>query len=174
MSKLPNTLFFVILIVSLFPVYCSIPHRVLPQKDIQPSELNEPTLDKKVLVASRYSEFKEAVIEKLKEAFKDQPVYIKFIGLDELEKEDANQYNAVVMLNKCMAWQMDRNVIGFLKRYEDHSNMIVLTTSGDSDWLPKMEGRNFDAISSASEKVNVDEVANQIIDKINVLIEGSR
>jgi len=118
MNKRLKTLFFIILIVSLFYVYCSVPHRVLPQKDIQASELNEPTLDKKVLVASRYSEFKAAIIENLKETFKDQPVYIKFIGLGELEKEDAKQYDAIVMLNKCMAWQMDRNVVGFLKQYK--------------------------------------------------------
>ena len=95
----------------------------------------------------------------MKEAFKERPIYIKIIGLGELENEDAKQYNTVVMLNKCMAWQMDRKVIEFLKRYEDHGNMIVLTTSGDGDWLPKMEGRNFDAISSASEQANIDEVA---------------
>jgi len=171
MIKRLNNLFFIILLVSLFQVYCSVPHRVLPQKNMPASELNEPTLDKKVLVASRYSEFKEAIIEKLKEVFKDQPVYIKFVGLGELEKEDAKQYYAVVMINKCMAWQMDRNVIGFLKRYEDQGNMIVLTTSGAGNWLPKMEGRNFDAISSASKKAKVDEVAGQIIDKVNSLIE---
>jgi hypothetical protein len=171
MSKLLNTLFFLILIISLFQVYCSVPHRVLPQKDMPASELNEPSLDKKVLVASRYSEFKEAVIEKLKEAFKDQPVYIKFIGLGDLEQEDAKRYNAVVMINKCMAWQMDRNVIGFVKRYKDQGNMIVLTTSGDGNWLPKMEGRNFDAISSASKQANVDKVAGQIIDKVNSFVQ---
>lgn len=170
MFKRLNSLLFIIIIISLFHVCCSVPHRVLPQKDMPASELNDSTLDKKVLVASRYSEFKEAVIGKLREAFNDQPVYIKFIGLENLGKEEANQYDAIVILNKCMAWQMDRKVIGFLKRHEEHSNMIVLTTSGDGNWLPKMEGRNFDAISSASEKAKVDEVANQIIDKIKTLI----
>ena len=171
MIKRLYSLFFIILVVILFQVYCSVPHRVLPQKDMPASELNEPTLDKKVLVASRYSEFKEAVIGKLSKTFKDQPVYIKFIGLGSLEKEDAKQYNAVVMINKCMAWQMDRNVIGFLNRYEDQGNMIVLTTSGDGNWLPKTEGQNFDAISAASKKADVDKVTNQIVEKVNSLIE---
>jgi len=49
--------------------------------------------------------------------------------------------------------------------------MIVLTTSGDGDWLPKMEGRNFDAISSASEQANIEKVAGQIIEKINSLVK---
>ena len=87
-----------------------------------------------------------------------------------MKKEDATDYNAVVMLNKCMGWQMDRNVNGFLKRYQDHKNMIVLTTSGDGGWLPKMKGRNFNAISAASKKANVEDVANQVISKIYMLL----
>lgn len=53
---------------------------------------------------------------------------------------------------------------GFLDRYKDHSNMIVFTTSGDGDWLPKMDGLNFDAITSGSKKVDLDKVAQEIID----------
>jgi hypothetical protein len=49
--------------------------------------------------------------------------------------------------------------------------MIVLTTSGDGDWLPKMEGRNFDAISSASKQANVDAVAGTIIAKVERLLQ---
>jgi hypothetical protein len=163
--------FFVVLIVSLFQIHCSVPHRVLPHKDIQPSELNQPSLDKKILVASRSSEFKQAIVDKIKEAFQEKPVYVKFIGVREIKKEDAAQYHAIVMINTCMSWDMDRSVHGFLDRYKDHSNMIVLTTSGDGGWLPKMKGRNFDAISSASKKVKIDEVANKIIDRINSLID---
>jgi len=166
-----NSLFCTILIVSLFQSHCSVPQRVLPQKDMPASELNEVTLDKKVLVASRYSEFKAAVIEKLKATFMEEPVYIKFIGLGELEKEDASRYDAIAIINKCMAWQMDRKVINFLKRYDDQGNIIVLTTSGDGNWLPHMEGRNFDAVSSASEHAKVDEVAQKIIKKINSLVQ---
>lgn len=161
---------FIILVATLFLWQCSVPHRVLPHKDIQPGELNESFLEKKVLIASRSSAFKQAVVEKIKEAFQDKSVYVKFIGLGEIEQEKAEQYGAIVMINTCMSWDMDRSVHGFLDRYQDHSNMIVLTTSGDGNWLPKMKGRNFDVVSSASKKVKVEEVANQIIEKIKALI----
>lgn len=161
---------FIVLIVILFQLHCSVPHRVLPHKDIQPGELNEPSLDKKVLVAARSSEFKQAIVEKIRAAFQDRPVYIKFIGLGEIDQEKAEHYHAIVMINTCMSWDMDRSVHGFLDRYKDHRNMIVLTTSGDGNWLPKMKGRNFDAISGASKKTKIEEVAGQIIDIINMLI----
>ncbi len=165
---------FVILIATLFQLQCSVPHRVLPHKDIQAEDLNESSLDKKVLVASRSSDFKQAVVDKIKLAFQDKPVYVRIIGLGEIENEKAEQYQAIVMINTCMSWDMDRSVHGFLDRYEDHSNMIVLTTSGDGNWLPKMKGRNFDAISSASKNVDLDKVAGEIIDKINRLLGNKK
>lgn len=171
MNKKFYALCLIILVATLFHTQCSVPHRVLPHKDIQPSELNQSTLDKKVLVASRSSEFKQAIVDKIREAFQEKAVYVKFIGLGEIEKEKAEHYDAIVMINTCMSWDMDRSVHGFLDRYKDHNNMIVLTTSGDGNWLPKMKGRNFDAISSASKMANVDEVAGNIIMKIGRLIE---
>jgi hypothetical protein len=170
MKKLTLTALILIFLMSLLQMNCSVPHRVLPQKDIQPGEINEPTLDKRVLIASRFSEFKQEIIDRIKEVYQDKPVYLKIIGLEDVKKEDANTYSAVVLINKCMAWQMDRNVNAYLKRYDGHKNFIVFTTSGDGNWLPKMEERNFDAISSASEIAKVDEVASQIINKINILI----
>jgi len=161
-----------LLSVSIMQVSCfSVPHLFWPQKDIQPTELNEPSLGKKVLVDSRSSEFKDAVVKKIGEAFKDEPIYVKFIGLEQLEKEDGANYAAVVLINKCMSWDMDRNVNAFLKRYKEQSNIIVLTTSGDGGWLPKMKGRNFDAISSASQEDKIDEIADEIISKVRLLLQ---
>lgn len=163
---------FGVLLVSVMQLSCfSVPHLIWPQKDIEISEVNEPALEKKVLVASRSSEFKDAVVGKIKEAFKDEQVYMKFIGVELLEKEKATDYDAIVMINTCMSWDMDRNVKGFLKRHEDQSNMIVLTTSGGGDWMPKMKGRNFDAVSAASKKEKVDEIASNIVDKIRLLLQ---
>ena len=137
------------------------------------SEINEPSQDNKILIAARKSEFKNAVVEKIKVAFSDESVYIKLIGVHELKGEKGENYSAVVIINTCMGWSMDRHVKKFLNRHEDQSKMIVLTTSGDGDWMPKMEGYSFDAISSASEKHEVDEVAKNIIDKVRMHIQKS-
>jgi hypothetical protein len=164
-----------LLSLSIMQLSCfSVPHLFWPQKDIQPHELHEPSLGKKALVASRSSEFKDAVVEKIKSAFKDESVYVKFIGLEQLEKENGAEYSAVVLINTCMSWDMDRNVKAFLKRHKEQSNIIVLTTSGSGGWLPKMKGHNFDAISSASQEDKVDVVADEIITKVRLLIQGER
>ena len=160
-----------VLLLGITQLSCSAPHLFYPQKDIEISELNKPSLEKKVLIASRRSDFKNSIVSSIREAFKDKPVYMKFIGLDQLRKEDATDYSAVVLINTCMAWSMDRNVNGFVKRHGDQSNMIVLTTSGDGNWMPKMKERNFDAISSASEEHKIEEVAEKIINKVNSLLQ---
>jgi hypothetical protein len=142
-----------------------------PQKDIKSYELKDPSLEKRVLVASRSSEFKDAIVDQIRDAFKDEPVYLKFIGIDQLNEEDGTDYAALVLINTTMSWGMDLDVKAFLNRHKDHKNMIVLTTSGDGDWLPKMEGRNFDAISSASKQANVDAVAGTIIARVERLLQ---
>lgn len=167
-----KSVFTTITIASLLYISCSVPQRVLQQEDMPVSELNDPALKTKVLIAARYSEYKEAVIEKFKNAFADQPVYIKVIGMEYLENENTEQYTAILLISKCMAWSLDRNIVDFLKHNEDHGKMIVFTTSGDGNWQPKMKVRDFDTISSASEMARVDEIATQLIEKVNLLILG--
>jgi hypothetical protein len=160
----------IVLIFGLFQMHCvSVPHLIWPQKDIQQNQLNAPVLEKKVLVASRSSEFKDAIVSKIAATFKDQSVFVKFIGLDLLKEEDGDQYDAVVVINTCMSWSLDRPVNAFLDRYQKQAHIIVLTTSGSGEWMPKMKGRQFAAISAASKMVTVDAVADNIINRVNAL-----
>jgi len=161
-------LFFLLMFcISISILRCvSVPHMVLPQKDISSSELNDAILDRKILVAARSSAFKEAIISQIQKAYQDKPAYIKFIGLSDLKKEDASAYDTVVLMNKCMSWDLDRNVKEFLKRHKDHRHVIILTTSGAGDWRPKMNDREFDVITSASTIARVDEVARELIAKM--------
>ncbi|MBN2010547.1 hypothetical protein JW960_14470 [candidate division KSB1 bacterium] len=170
MDKQFRILQFIMLTLSLSLLNCSRAFNVFQQDDYPASELNAPELANKILVASRYSDFKEAVNEKLKEMFNDQPVYIKFIGLSNIENEDVKKYNAIIIINQCMGKQMDPAVTNFLNNYDDHNKIIVVTTSGAGGYKPEWEGRQFDVISSASKKAKVDEVTDQIAEKVNSLI----
>jgi hypothetical protein len=149
---------------------CVVPRLIWPQSDIARSDLNLPSSEKSVLVASRASEFKDAVVARLRQDLAAAPAYVKFIGLDDLEREDAAAYDAVVIMNTCMAWGLDPKVDGFLKRSKDRSNIVVLTTSGNGTWMPKAEGRGFDAIASASKKTDVDKIADTILEKLRILL----
>ena len=145
------------------------PHYFWPKKDIETSELNQPSLEKRILVASRSSKFKIAIIEKIKEEFENDSVYFKFTGLKKIKGEDTDFYNTVVLINTCMAGGMDPIAKRFVKQYKD-KRIIVLTTSGDGGWLPKIKDQSFDAVATASEKDKTDSVAKEIIDKIRTIL----
>lgn len=162
--------FMLFLLLSLVLVNCAVPRLIWPQKDINAYNINEPSLQKSILVASRSSEFKDAVVKKIGESFTEKAVYLKVIGLNDLAQQDVSGYTAIVIVNTCIGWGIDRKTKTFLDKTEKQDNVIILTTSGDGDWKPKMENYSFDAVSSASELVKTDEVAEEIISKLNALL----
>lgn len=162
-----------VLLLCLMHLSCAIPRMIWPQRDIDTSELTAPSAQKRLLVASRSSEFKDALVSRIRAAFEQESTYVKFIGLEGLKQEDGETYDAVVLINTCIAWGLDPEVDSFIKRHTDHSRMIVVTTSGDGKWKPDKKGRAYDAISSASKQANVDVIADEIITKIHLLFEQS-
>lgn len=166
-----------ILVISVFAiaavsVRCSMPRRLWSGRDIVATELHDPTEGKRVLVASLSTEFKDAVVARIMELFKDDPVYIKFIGLGALENEDADLYSAVVVINRCVAWGMSPKAQSFVDRYHDRDHIVVLTTSGDGEWAPDRSDASYDAITTASVKTDVNIVADKISARIRTLIAG--
>jgi hypothetical protein len=152
---------------------CGLPHYIWPQSDIEFYEINQETLDEKILIASRKSEFKNAVVNKIEDAFIGKAVYIKIIGLDSLKNEDAKRYSAVLIINTGMAWEIDRKAEAFLDKYGALDSVIVLTTCMSGDMLPDMEDRQIDAISCASAEEQINPVADEIIGKLDKIIGGS-
>ena len=146
---------------------------VIKQEDIQPSEQNESSLDNKILIAARKSNFKKAVIDKIKEKLKNDSIYIKTIGLTSLENEDISPFNAILIINKTMAWNWDYKVKKFLRNNPKHDNVIILTTSGSGNWKPRGKNRNFDAVTASSERGNPDLLAENIVGKVKKMIPQS-
>jgi hypothetical protein len=157
---------------ALLSIGCSVPRRIWSGDDIEPSELHEPSAGNRVLVAALSSEFKDALVARVKSDFADEPVYIKFIGLDDLDEEHAADYAAVVLINSCIAWGLSPKVDSFLERHDSLETVIVLTTSGDGGWLPDKKGRSYDAIATASVPADVDAVADALAAKIRAILAG--
>ncbi len=149
---------------------CALPRLFTPQSDIEGYVAVYGSGEHSLLVASRSSAFKDAVVEGIDRAFAGESVAIKFVGLQKVKYEDAGDFDTVVIINTCIAWGMDPQVDGYLNKYSDASNIIVLTTSGAGDWLPKKQNRTFDAVASASEMMRVDEVTAEIVEKVRGLM----
>jgi len=146
---------------------CALPQLLSTQKDLPPSETIGPTDGHVVLVASRSSEFKKTLVEKLIEAVVSAGMAQKTVGVGDLKEIEASEYDVIVVISTCLGWELDRDVQTFLNRQEKHTNIILVTTSASGGWLPDKGGRDFDAISSASKMTTADVVVRDVLSRIN-------
>jgi hypothetical protein len=135
---------------------------------VKTTETGDPRARNKVLIATQRSEFKEAVVSRIVEDLKEDLSYVKVIDLKGLKEEPATAYDAVVVVNTCKAWRMSRGASRFVKNFEDKEKVVLLTTSGGGDWMPKPAG--VDAISSASKSNKVDPLADEIVEKVRKIL----
>jgi hypothetical protein len=149
---------------------CALPRLFWPQSDAGSHELVYGSGEHSLLIAAISTEFKDAVVETIIMSLDDESIAIKTVGLHRLKYEDPGDFDAVVIINACIAWGMDPQVDGYVDKYGDAGNIIVLTTSGDGDWRPGSHGRAFDAIASASDMARVDAVAGEIVEKVKALL----
>lgn len=165
--------FFLILFsvwISMLLFQCAVPRYFWSEDDMQSEETGIPSSEKKLLIASPYTDFKQAVVKKIKLSLSNDSIYVKTIGLSQLDAEKCADYSAVLVINTCIAWGMERKVTAFLKQQKNHGNIIVLITSGDGKWLPNKKGREFDAVASASETDQSETIAEKTLSKIHLFL----
>jgi hypothetical protein len=150
---------------------CAFPQKFWPQKDMHASDHVFSDVRPAVLVASRSSEYKHALLEKLSLLMEQDRIGFKVIGVEMLKTVDALDYDAVVIINTCLAWGYDENVQGFIDRQPRHDHMIILTTSGKGDWRPREQKHDFDAMSAASNPADADRMARTVADKLNAILK---
>lgn len=131
---------------------------------LKTTEFGAPDLPKRVLVAADATDFKTRVIEQVRTAFSGEPVYFKLIDVRNLEEETADDYDAVVLLNTCLAWSINSNVKEFVRATPETRKIFVITTAADDAWEPDITG--VDAMTSASNPDQTDRLADIIEQRI--------
>jgi hypothetical protein len=114
-------------------------------------EVNSPTAEHRVLIATQGSEFKGALVDGIVSRLKPGGAYVKVIDVSELSKIDESAWTAIVLIS---SWEMRRpepNVKTFVDQSRSTQKVIIMNTSGRGDF--KMEG--VDAISGASVMTDV-------------------
>lgn len=150
----------------------SIPNYFWPQNDMPSAEYNSANSEKKVLIIARKTQFKEAVLSKVISSLQNDSVYIKVIGFKQVDKEQLDQYSAIVFVNTCMAWSMENKVSSTLKKHPNMKKFIIVTTAGGPDYVQKPTSNTFDALASASEDSNVDTLAGKMTESIRKLLKS--
>jgi hypothetical protein len=101
-----------------------------------------------VLIATQKSDFKLAVIHEIRDTLENNSCYIKVVDVKRLPYETTDGYNAIIILNKCMAGRPDPRVETFIDNVPQKEKIILLTTGRLDSWKP--DSSEVDAITSAS------------------------
>jgi hypothetical protein len=125
---------------------------------------NEPSLEKRVLIASWNTEFKRAVLAKVQEEVKKDNAHIEIIDPRDLHKKDPADYDAIVILDRVWMWRLSSAYRSFLKRVEERGRLVLVPTAGDPDWKPIDKG--VDVVTATSRPESVDKVAKKLIVRI--------
>lgn len=144
-------------------VNCSVPQRFWPQKDITSEVIGNQQSRNQYLLASSKSEFKIELINEIKANFDTDSTFMDIIGIDGLENIDSKKYKKIIIIGTCLSWGLEYKVQEYLDRMTELDKVVLLSTSGDGNWLPKKYKKmELDALSSASKLDLVPSLADTI------------
>jgi hypothetical protein len=153
---------------------CSLPRALWHGDDVQSFEMEGKPGCARVLLASRASGFKDALIARLRTSLERDSASLKVIGIGQLGNADAERYDAVVVVGSCIAWGLDKNVQAFLDGQKDKSKIVLLVTSGSGDWVPDKKRLDVDAVSSASKTAEIETAAYEVLKRIHARTGGDK
>ncbi|WP_420577716.1 hypothetical protein [Ekhidna sp.] len=114
-------------------------------------EVNDPSLENNVLIATQGSEYKNAVEEGVVAYLEPMEVYVRVIDVFQLPEQETEKWDAIVIIHTWEYSKPPEVVNEFLKMNYDPTKVFVITTSGSGE--EEMEG--VDAITGASKMDNV-------------------
>ncbi len=122
----------------------------------------------KMLIATEYGEFKTTVVDGIIAALKNEPLYVKVIDVTQLKEENAADFDAILIINTCMAWNLSPEVLAFIDKVKSKDRLIVLATAGDEQWTADLEA--VDVMTSASQMESADQVTITVTNKLRTLL----
>lgn len=126
----------------------------------------------RILIATQKSDFKQAVIQAIKDSLDSNASYIKVIDVKRLPNETTDGYHAVIILNACMAGRPDPRAESFIDDAPEKEKLIVLTTGRLDGWKP--ESPLVDAMTSASVKTQASAIGQSLAQKALAVIRSQQ
>ena len=145
---------------------------VWPKKKKPPIEHGSATAETKVLIAGKESKFRDAVISELTNRLVKDSIHVRLINLSDLGSITPDEWSAILLVNKCIAWNYEGPVKKFFKSHPDSKNVVLFTTSGDPErCIPEKKPERkakVDTYTSASEDSKITEA----VDTLSSLLNG--
>ena len=128
------------------------------------------TEQSRVLIATQNSDFKQAVVQAIRDTLENNSSYIKVIDVKKLQYESTADYDAVILLNECLAGRPDPRVESFIDDAPEKEKLVVLITGRLDSWKP--ESPRVDAMSSASVMTQAPTIGQLIAKKAMAIIKS--
>ncbi len=164
-KKLLLTLFVMIFVFLVFLLWYQNRYAM---DEVKAYDMNSPSFEKKLLIATQGSQFKNIVTDGVLNYFEQDSVYVKVIDVSLLTTIAPEDYNAIVVIHTWENWKPPIAVKNFIERTKiDKAKIVVLTTSGEGSY--KME--DVDATTGESILEDTPLFVDKILGKLKPLLE---
>ncbi|NAS13741.1 hypothetical protein [Poritiphilus flavus] len=135
---------------------------------VEPYTVYTETLEEKLIIATQGSEFKNALVNRIIDHYKNDSVFIRVIDVSGLPQINTSHYSAILILH---TWEYDKPpevVARFITENEkDMDKFVVFSTSGEGD--KRIQG--VDGLAGESVLADVSVHSGQIIKKLESLLD---
>ena len=125
--------------------------------------VNDPESERRILIATQGSAFKDAVVAGIVDRLRQRSVFIQVLDVGSLSGVNERDWDAIVLLHTIEYGRAPAAAQAFVDRAERTGRVVVLSTSGAGDF--KIEG--VDAISSASRMTDVPALVDELLARID-------
>ena len=131
---------------------------------IEPYQVGDSKAENKILIASQGSDFKNSLVKKLVNEFKDNDNFLSVIDCTKLGVENEKDWDAVIIIHTMQIHKMPKEARKFLAEVKDLSRIMLVSTSGGGDDL--VTDFDVDAISSPSRTSVIPQILEWVNEKM--------
>ncbi|MCJ7757754.1 MAG: hypothetical protein MUP24_06365 [Gillisia sp.] len=131
-------------------------------------QVNSANLDRRLLIATQESAFKDSITQLLVKHYTSYPVLIKVIDISSLSKINPADYTAIAIIHTWENQESPFEVKSFIERTTAiRKKIIVLTTSSDGTYKMK----EVDAITGESKIEDAPQFADKLIGRLDPILK---
>lgn len=157
----------VIVIIIIF-IFC---FNLFAEGKVDTQEIGTLNLERKILIATESTNFKDSLLRVLLEKINDGNTYINVISHmhGELVDIDPRDYGAVLIINSGQRAIVRPWISEWLNSVSAYDDNIILLTTHVTEWTPDVNVDSITSVSISQPEV-YEEFADKLVNKINALL----
>ena len=125
----------------------------------------------KICIIYKKSKYKIEIANQLEKNLKEKDIIIKKDLIKNINKYNPSDYSAIVILSGVAIFTPNPMVTTYIKKHNYNKNILYFcSTNYKETAYGFLDQEKVDVITSASEKTNIDGVVNEILERLNIII----